>query len=243
MNDEATIVIDDLEFAEQLERFALYSGRSFEDELENQGKLLVRDILRLTPPSRFGASVSEAKKAGERSIRKNLRSVFAGVNLKGQRQITHLFGRTDVAGLPYSVPTREKHPDVRALYEQRKMGSSYRVSRGRRSRYYVDERKLAALEKVLMKRVGWAAAGFGPAAQRLGAAVPAYIRRHVGAAPGSIAVNTRGEIMSIVITNRVDYVHRLAGLQRRLDWALKRRKSAMENQLPYLIRRHERLVN
>ncbi|HEY7822440.1 MAG TPA: hypothetical protein VIG24_06395, partial [Acidimicrobiia bacterium] len=147
---EETLIIDDQEFGEQLERFALYSGRSFEDELENQGKLLVRDILRLTPPSRFGASVSEAKRAGERSIRKNLRSVFAGVNLKGQRQITHLFGRTDVAGLPFRTPTTEKHPQVKSLYEQRKVGSGYRVSRGQRARYYVDERKLAALEKELI---------------------------------------------------------------------------------------------
>jgi hypothetical protein len=240
---EETLIIDDQEFGEQLERFALYSGRSFEDELENQGKLLVRDILRLTPPSRFGASVSEAKRAGERSIRKNLRSVFSGVNLKGQRQITHLFGRTDVAGLPFRTPTTEKHPDVKALYEQRKVGSGYRVKRGGRAKYYVDERKLAALEQVLMKRVGWAAAGFGPAAQRLGAAVPAYVRRHVGKAPGTVAVNTTGAILSIVITNRVDYVARLSGLQRRLNWAVARRKTAMEKQLPYLIRRHERLVN
>ncbi len=240
---EETLIIDDQEFGEQLERFALYSGRSFEDELENQGKLLVRDILRLTPPSRFGASVSEAKRAGERSIRKNLRSVFSGVNLKGQRQITHLFGRTDVAGLPFRTPTTEKHPDVKALYEQRKVGSGYRVRRGQRARYYVDERKLAALEQVLIKRVGWAAAGFGPAAQRLGAAVPAYVRRHVGKAPGTVAVNTTGAILSIVITNRVDYVARLSGLQRRLNWAVARRKTAMEKQLPYLIRRHERLVN
>lgn len=240
---EETLIIDDQEFGEQLERFALYSGRSFEDELENQGKLLVRDILRLTPPSRFGASVSEAKRAGERSIRKNLRSVFAGVNLKGQRQITHLFGRTDVPGLPFHTPTTEKHPEVKALYEQRKVGSGYRVSRGQRARWYVDERKLAALEKELMKRVGWAAAGFGPAAQRLGAAVPAYVRRHVGKAPGTVAVNTTGAILSIVITNRVDYVARLSGLQRRLNWAVARRKTAMEKQLPYLIRRHERLVN
>lgn len=240
---EETLIIDDQEFGEQLERFALYSGRSFEDELENQGKLLVRDILRLTPPSRFGASVSEAKRAGERSIRKNLRSVFAGVNLKGQRQITHLFGRTDVPGLPFRTPTTEKHPEVKALYEQRKVGSGYRVSRGQRARWYVDERKLAALEQVLIKRVGWAAAGFGPAAQRLGAAVPAYVRRHVGKAPGTVAVNTTGAILSIVITNRVDYVAKLSGLQRRLNWAVARRKTAMEKQLPYLIRRHERLVN
>lgn len=238
-----TLEIDLSEFEAQLSQFVLYSGRSMEDEIKNQAKLAVHKAIKITPPSHMGASASQAKKAGEKAIRRNLRSVFSGVEIKGARLITHLFGRK-VDGAPWFAMTREKHPDVAGLYDSRRgRGGRVGVSRSGRSKFYVDEKKLAQLEAVLVARVGWLAGGYGRAAQVLGSAMPVYVKRHAGRAPGSVQMKFTDELMRITVRNSVKYASRIPDVQRRLQWAIDVQAKSMERQLPHLIRRHEKLVN
>lgn len=238
-----TLEIDLSEFEAQLSQFVLYSGRSMEDEIKNQAKLAVHKAIRVTPPGHDGVKDSEAKQAGERKIRRNLRSVFSGVEIKGARLITHLFGK-QVKGAPWFAMTRERHPDVAALHDSRKKKSGkFGLTRSGRQKFYVDERKLAQLEAVLLARVGFLAAGYSSAAQVLGTKMPVYVKRHAGRAPGSVQMKFTDELMRITVRNSVKYASRVPDVQRRLQWAINEQAKAMERQLPHLIRRHEKLVN
>lgn len=247
MNEADSIEVYYDDFAQDVGDFALYTGRSFEEELLFQGKQILRKIVKLTPPFTFNDSIAKAKKQGEKAIARDLRRVFKPVDLVGSRKIPHLFGRTDVEGLPYVVPTRETHPDVERIYEQsrtlKKIGGKNWLMRSRRAKYYVDRRKFDKLVKKIQKQVGFLGAGFGSAAQKLGVALPGFMGRHKGKAPGSIQINFTDTDLELVIINSVNYANQIKDFRRRIDWAVRAQSKAMERQLPYLIKRHEKLVN
>lgn len=240
---EPDFVIDWPLFETTFRRFASLTDKSLEDELKNQAALFVIDAIKVTPPFHqgVGQGISAAKRAGEKSIARNMDRIFVGVNLVGSRKITHLFGRTDVPGLPFIVPTTEKYPDVAGIYELKKRFAKTQARRGMRMSgppLTVDRRKVQKVYRAEVKKVGFLAGGWNIAAQRLGAGnkVPAFARRHA-AAPGQIIVDFRPERLRIVLENQVKYADYVGGLQKRASFALRKRVHAMQKQIPHLIRR------
>lgn len=240
---EPDFVIDWPLFDQTFNRFAALTGRSLEDELQNQARLFVVDAIKVTPPFHqgVGQGISKAKQAGEKSIGRNLDRIFVGVKLVGSRKITHLFGKTDVPGLPFIVPTTEKYPDVAGIYAKEKGEAKRRAMRG--MRFFgppktVDRRKVRKIYREEIKKVGWLAAGWSVAANRLGAGakIPAFVRRH-GSAPGQVIIDFRPERLRIVLENQVKYADYVGGLQKRASFALRKRVHAMQRQIPYLIRK------
>jgi hypothetical protein len=92
------------------------------------------------------------------------------------------------------------------------------------------------------RRVGFLGGGFAAAAAGLRVGIPGFMRRH-SAAPGGLEMQLEGDDLYIVIENKVRYASQLADLVRRVDWAIRAQQRKMERQVPYLLRRHERLVN
>lgn len=245
---EPDFVLDAPWFERTFARFAALSTRSIEDELKNQARLFVIDAIRVTPPFHqgVGQNASTAKKAGEKSIGANLDRLFMPRDLVGSRKITHLFGRTDVPGLPYTVPTRERFPDVQGLYDEEKGKAKLRARRGMRffqKNIPVSRVKVRRIYRAEIKKVGWLAGGWNAAAMELGAGakVPAFVRRHA-AAPGQVQIDFQPHRLRIVLINQVRYADYVGGLQKRAGFALRKRADAMQHQIPRLIREQERAL-
>jgi hypothetical protein len=244
--ESSGIIVQQERFAAAVQRYAAVSGRGLEEELLNQARLFVVDAVKVTPPFSQGSGqgVAAAKRQGEASIERNLGRLFAEKDLVGSRRVTHLFGRDDVAGLPYVVPAPERDANVEQIYraekERARGASKLRFSR---QRIFVSAKKVRRLARAEKKKVGWLAGGFNRAATRLGATVPAWVRRHGSASPGAVTVDLTGDVLRVVIENSVPYARRVGGMERRIAFALRKRADTMERQIPYLLRKHERLLN
>jgi hypothetical protein len=249
MELEPDFVQDAARFERTFSRFVSLSTRSMEDEMRNQGRLFVLDLIRVTPPFHQGAgqNASTAKMVGQRSVRINIDKAMAGKDLVGSRRITHLFGKTDAPGLPFVVPAPEKHPNVQGIYDQAKQAAKSRGRRdlrfGKQSKRYVSRVKKNRVERAEVKKVGWAGGGWNDAAQGLGAGskVPAFIRRH-SSSPGSLRIEFKPTVLRIVMENRVGYVSRIGKIRREAAFALKKRTNAMALQIPRLIRAESRAL-
>lgn len=235
------ITIDTVGFSRDVGRFALLTGREFGEELKLQARGALRNIVKITPPFYGGASVSDAKRAGINAISRDLYRIFRPTALKGTRQVTHFFGKPHPQA-PWTVPAPERHPNVTALYTHHKRLDK----KSRRARYkqpfYVDELKFQTLMDRLEKRVGFLGGGFAEGAAGLQVALPAFMRRHT-AAPGSFVMKLTGDELYIIIRNDVRYASQVDDFARRVEWALQTQRGKMERQVPYLLRRHQRLIN
>jgi hypothetical protein len=246
MSLEPDFVIDWPLFESTFARFVRLTNNSIEDELKNQARLFVIDAIKVTPPFHQGRGqgATAAKHAGEDAISRRIGKSFVGVQLVGSRKITHLFGRTDVPGLPYIVPTVEKYPDVEGIYSSEKA----RARRRPKVKFMgppktVDRRKVRKVWQREIKKVGWLAGGWNKAATALGAGnkVPAFVRRHA-AAPGQVQIDFTAARLRIVLVNQVRYADYVGGLQKRASFALTKRVHAMQKQIPRLIRQAGRAL-
>lgn len=248
MSLEPDFVVDWPLFEATFSRFVRLTNNSIEDELKNQARLFVIDAIKVTPPFHqgVGQGVSVAKRAGEKSIARNMDRIFVGVELVGSRKITHLFGRTDVPGLPYIVPTTEKHSNVEGHYATKKTEARRNAMRGMRflgPPITVSRRKVRKVYQKEVKKVGWLAGGWNKAATALGAGnkVPAFVRRHA-TAPGQVQFDFSPSRLRVVLVNQVKYADYVGGLQKRASFALTKRVHAMQRQIPRLMREASRVL-
>lgn len=210
-----------------------------EKVVEQEAKGYIRTVVSITPPASANVKGTAAKKQGEESVSRDLRRIFAPVKLKGKRNVPMLFGETDPSGVgnnpPYVVDTKERHPDLGVIYDVRNgRRRGGRLTRGQRQAYYVSDKKFRAFERERRKKVGQLAAGYNAAAQRLGVAMPSWIKRH-GIGKGSVLVRVTSGSYMIVIRNSVVYgrAQRLHVLAER---AAQIQRNKLERRLPHLIK-------
>jgi hypothetical protein len=96
--------------------------------------------------------------------------------------------------------------------------------------------------KQMEARIGYLGGGFSAAARGLGVSLPLFMAKHSGA-PGGLDMRLEGDNLYIVIKNDVSYAGNNPGLVRGVSRAIAEQQRKMERQLPYLIRRHEKLIN
>lgn len=208
--------------------------------ISSSGK--VPGVIQITPP--FGRRRgSAAFQAGKLGVDQDLSGVFQGVRIKGTRQLPHLFGNEspDTGNKPpYRIPAKEEHPNVEAIYKQRKarQGGSgrKRLSRGQKAAYYVSKPKLEALRRKLYARIGWAAACWyraGIKAKLDLKGVPAWVKRH-SSATGTAVLKQTATNFSITVSNPVSYGAAL-NLGAKARTALDYRLRAMKRELPRFI--------
>jgi len=233
MSEADGITVFDDDFDRLISQRAAVYGKTIEEEFEYQAGRILHQIIRITPPFNGKGSISAAKKQGERAILKDMRKIFAPVELKGQRMVTQVFGKPVD---PFPVYTKEKHPDVESVWQSRRK-TAMRSRRGREL-FYVDRRKFERLRKKKVKQVGKLGSGYKAAAARLGVALPAFMKRHHS--PGSIQVNATPDHIQIVIINATHYAHQIPDLRRRISWAIGAQRGAMERQLTRAMKQLER---
>lgn len=242
--DSDGIRIDDRDFAHRVHLFANLAGRDLQEVLESTAKGVLSKLVKITPPfSQAARSISQAKKAGENAVRHDLDRLFRGVELKGQRKIPLLFGNPDPEA-PWYTPTKEKHPDVRGIYRTHRRLDKAGRARNYLRPYYVDRKKLAAEQKYRFSKVGYLGGGFARSAAALGVALPAFMRRHTGAAPSRHSQEFTRARLRITMENLVPYANRVAGgdMIRRVNAALRYQMNAMDRQIPHLLARRSRVL-
>jgi hypothetical protein len=202
----------------------------------NSGK--IPGIINITPPfSAKDPGGRSALFAGRIKINQDLAAVFQPVKLKGQRKITTVFGRK--LRKPVKVPTRERHPDVAAIYKQRfdrKNATGRKVmGRGQRAPFYVDKGKLEAVRKAAHARIGFAAAAWYQAAMQCSPplklrGVPAWVKKHSNVpGVGRIIITEHG--IRIELASTLSYNTAL-DMQGKATRVLGYRQSALERRLP-----------
>ena len=230
------ITVDTSRFDHALKQLHQASGRDARESLERAARGFVRRVVAITPPGGGGRTGTAARKAGEGAIRKDLGRIFAPVVLKGRRKITQVFGTP--LKRPVFVPTKERWPDVEAIYAGRlaRKGGRKHLTRGQKQAFYVDKRKLSALQKMLIARVGFLAAGWNAAAESLGVKLPAWVSRH-GTGHGSYLALLDTSHISITIVNAVGYALNVDGIEGRIQSALNLQANAMIREREALLKK------
>jgi hypothetical protein len=217
-----------------------YSTRSFEEEFQRMCKGIVRDVITFTPPASGkvkGAGVAEAdginQRRGERRILKDMRAMFVPVTLKGSRTYTKVFGRT--MQRPVTKPTVERWPNVESDYlAVSRRSKNQRTLGAHRQKRYVDKTKFDALAAKLLPHVGWAAAAWNAAAEKVGVRIPIYAKGKN--APGSVRLDMSDERLFFEIVNAVKYIDAIPGIQSKLQYTVDIQAKKMLRQLPFLIK-------
>lgn len=212
--------IDDAKMLRKMKQYEKLVGKEVKQLVHNAGRLCCLELAKSTAPR--GAGVA-AKKQGQKKITKNLRGIFTIVNQKWWKEITT--GRAfrsggaalnDKSGKIWALDSQETVSTVDAA---RSWHKALRGSDGIPKRLGMLDRAIirqAAYRKFLKEtlvKVGLSKAGWAIAASACKAdarqplrGIPAWVRRNIGKAKGSI--NDRrssGFSWQIRMSNRVRY--------------------------------------
>jgi hypothetical protein len=198
---KARFEVNDKRFHEALRSFQAHSKRSVEENLRSQAKLLVEDIIKVTPPNK---NFKLNKQGGQRTIRTDLARLFrasqarGGVDAVGR---SHKGAETNLA--PLHLKSRNRRGRVPKGIER------------------IKARGLEAYKKEVLSRVGRLASGWKVAANALGAKIPEWIARH--SRPGLGTVKVTGSRVEITIANKGVYSGLRNWVERGVASAMKRR--------------------
>lgn len=193
---------DMTQFERGLEAALPTTGRSAGDFLRTQARGLVRTLIQVTPPSSGSGNTGlAARRAGERTVEVDASRVVFPV-----RTSKIVRGRTSAV--------------VQGLIEARRNRRDGRVRfRGRGDKVPVSTAVWREVLKQRKARVGILAAGWAPAARKLGVAVPAWVGRHGGRGYGGDVVVTPSRV-SVAVHNVVGFNGTVSGFRRRVQFAL-----------------------
>lgn len=224
-----------LRFNRMVEKFSTETRRSFKDVLWQQAKLLVKDLIRATPPfggNAFSESFNAQRRVGMEAVERDIRSVFTSLReFVGRLHDQDLANALSMAGgLGSMNKTRRNRGwrsgvDMQALEAIfRNMGMDGRIIRdvkpelheqarnqrgrvGKRSKSYivVDEGSIKRYIKLKQSHIGKAKAGWMKAA--IGLAVSGIPRWiRDHLAPGVFTDKSNGILeQSITVGNLVSY--------------------------------------
>ncbi len=189
--------------------------KSRKELVEQAAKGFVKNVAEITPPASKGSTGTAAKKQGEAAIINDLARVM----------------------LPVRPRRNEQVQDAQDIYKRFRDKRTGRINpRNLQKPYPVTTADYNVLKKALLLHVGWLAAGWNAAAQKLGVKLPAWITRH-GTSQGIIFVTSDGRRFRIEISNAVKFVGNVKDLERRIQKAVDYQANAMERQADYLLRK------
>lgn len=202
-------------------RWARMTGKSQADVLKGAAKMTLSNprqgsgLLQITPPCSQGRSGLDGKRAGEKAIEKDLRRHFVPVSGKG-------------------IGPRGEDPAShhKIMFAFKKPGRPLR--RNRAQPYFVDERKLRALERELKSRVGFLASGWTASARALGASVPSWVARH-GISRGTVNMAFSAPRYGITMTCMAPANSPYQELERRIPYAIRYATNNIERQIKYQV--------
>lgn len=187
--------------------------------VEDAAKGFVKKVVAITPPASKGVSGSKARQQGDQAIKSDLARIMVAAARKSERD------------------TRAAAASPEELHRRFRDKRTGRVNPGALKRpYRVGKSELLALQRRLLKEVGWLAAGWNEAALKLGVRLPAWVTRH-GTGKGSIAITQSGSLFRITIANEVGFVGNVKGFSRRIQSAINLQANAMRRQAEHLLKK------
>lgn len=229
MDIRVTVVKNDI--SKVVSHYSAEMGKTVVEATRMAAKGATRRVIELTPPAHEGVTGAAAYRFARQKINRDLRKVLVPVQLKGRREITHVFGRELVR--PVVVQTTEIHPDVAGVYRQNSRMKNVGVGASSRDlgtrKYWVDTRKFSALLKSKESRIGRMASGWAAGAMALDVPLQQWISRH-GPANGRVVIRTSSASCSILVENFAEGVpdNVRAELRRRIPYAIQYQAAAME---------------
>lgn len=229
--------VDFSELNKAIATYAVAAGKELSAVLKDEARLLVKEVINLTPPAGGGVIGNAAKKRGEAAVERDIGGLFVGKRLKGRREIKKVFGRTPKKKI--FVKTKELHPDVRAIYDARSAKDRFQghfITRGQKAAFYVDAAKLTALRVAQKKKVGKLASGWVPALKALDSSGQSWVERHLATGTrGTAHLDKSDELnpnfeATATVKGEIAYE-----LQRRLKSAVAIRRNKMLRRLPYVL--------
>lgn len=217
--------------------------------IEDDARGFVSDIVAITPPSMGKANVA-SKKRGESAVMRDVWKVYATpgklyeiIRARDER-LAAVFWRA-VQKKDWPATNRVcKSLGIQELIDfatddgtaHEKRRRSGRVTGSKPSEYVRDPRFVKSYVKQMQSRVGLLSSGFAPAASKLRASIPAWIKRHRQQV-GTITVIPRPDRFTIIITNNARH-GRANDLSRRMQFVLKsgKRQKRLQNSIRYGIR-------
>lgn len=232
------VMADDLYFSMDVERYnhalSVYMSRGKRRArvvLEQQAKLITKRAINITPPSKTegkGADMKavgskDAREKGEKSVEASLNKLFKPVKITG-------------TGRKLRAEIDANTANMAALHQA---GRNKRGRVGRslgESRYKVAAREFKQYVIATKARVGQLAHGWASAAEKLGIKLPGWISRHSGKASGAIQIIATDTDIKVILSNDVRYASDMAGIQGRLNRAVKMQRSALIKQINDLLK-------
>ena len=215
-----TVKIDDAKMLRKMKQYEKSVGKEVKQLVHNAGRLCCLELAKSTAPK--GAGVA-AKKQGEKKITKNIRGIFTIVNQKWWKEVTS--GRAfrsggaalhDKSGKVWALDSQDTIASVDAAksFHKSQRGSDGQAKRlGMLDRAIVRQAVYRKFLKETLAKVGISKAGWGIAAAACKAdarqpvrGIPAWVRRNMGRAKGSISDRrASGFSWQIKLSNRVRY--------------------------------------
>lgn len=243
----------------KLRKLGLATRKPMEQLVREQARLFVSSsgnvpgMVQVTPPFGGGAKGSSAKKQGEARVNSDIRKVYLTpgkafdiLKSKNERMARGFWRAISQGDLPSAQAilrgsgTEIAGLSIRAfddgsLHDASRNRSTGRVA-SRRPRLLVEKaRDLTRYIREKQRNVGTLASGFNSAAQQLGAkGVPAWVTRH-GTRFSGFTVQAGPSSFYILIRDGVPFAQ--ADTVRRMAYVLRYRSSALDRQMPHIIRR------
>ena len=196
--------------------------KSKSELIRDAAKGFVATSLEITPPASKGKTGAKAKAQGVQAIKGDLAKIMIGV--RKQREID----------------TRAGAASPEELYKRFRSPRNGRINpRALAHPYKVKSSELKALTDKLIARVGWLAAGWNQAAQKLGVSMrkwPEWVQRH-GSGRGYCTISEGVSSVRIEIGNNVKYIAGVADLERRLEAAIQYEENKIMRQIPVLLKK------
>ena len=172
--------------------------------LKEQARGILRNVIAVTPPGKWGRSSSEARQKGQACVVADVLKVAVPV-----------------------APSKAEEQDVAALIKRYRRNG--RVRKGANPRITVPRDKLNDYLKRKKALVGFLASGWNEAAARLGVKPAAWIWKNEG--PGAIRIDINATGIRIIATNEVRYASSISQLRSRLQWAVNQQQRTIERRL------------
>lgn len=190
-------------------------GKSKLEITRMAAKGFVKDIVGITPPASKGVAGIAAKKAGEAAVERDIANIAIPVD---------------------GVPRADKG-DIFAWHKSKWQNGRIR-SNG--EQLAVNRADYNAIVRTLKALVGFLAAGWNAAAQKLGVkGIPAWVKRH-GSQFGEHRIIETPTRVSIELSNVVGFVGDVKAYERRVQMAVNYQGKKMQRQCDALLKKRLR---
>lgn len=208
-----TIRTDTRAFIAAVDRMMRQSKRTRGEVLKTQARGILKTVISITPPSDGSTTGSKAKQVGEAHVQADIFKLMRPVR-------------------------RDDHENPAVIHAR------YRNSRGSvgkglgKHRYGINPAVLRAYIATMQKKVGYLVSGWAATAKELGVSMNAWQKRN--AAPGSVSLKITEDGVHLVSTNAAPFAGNVAGLDRRINFALRSQKEKIERQIENYERKFHR---